>query len=67
MKIELFKILDRIGEKNISDFIESVDVMNSNESISKMLGTLMNMNNYSVYCKNGNKITSITLRDILSV
>lgn len=66
MKIELFKILDRIGKKNVSNFIESVDVMNSNESISKMLGNLMNMNNYSVYCKNGNKITSITLRDILS-
>jgi len=66
MRKELFKVLDRIGKKNVSAFIESVDIMNSNENISKMLGSLMNMTNYSVYCKNGNKITSITLRDILS-
>ncbi len=66
MKIDSNQILSRIGKKKVSDFIESANIINSNESISKILGNLTKINNYSVYFKNGNKITSVNLRDILS-
>ncbi|MGZ5550201.1 MAG: CBS domain-containing protein [Nitrososphaeraceae archaeon] len=66
MKFDSNQILNRIGKKKVSDFIESANIFNSNENISKILGTLIKINNYSVYFKNGNKITAINLRDILS-
>ena len=66
MKFDSNQILTRIGKKKVSDFIESANIFNSNENISKILGTLIKINNYSVYFKNGNKITAINLRDILS-
>ena len=66
MKFDSNQILSRIGKKKVSDFIESANIINSNESVSKILGNLIKINNYSVYFKNGNKITAINLRDILS-
>jgi CBS domain-containing protein len=66
MKFDSNQILSRIGKKKVSDFIESANIINSNESVSKMLGNLIKINNYSVYFKNGNKITAVNLRDILS-
>lgn len=66
MKFDSNQIITRIGKKKVSDFIESANIFNSNENISKILGTLIKINNYSVYFKNGNKITAINLRDILS-
>lgn len=66
MKFDSTQILIRIGKKKVSDFIEPANIINSNESISKILGNLIKMNNYGVYFKNGNKITTINLRDILS-
>jgi CBS domain-containing protein len=66
MKFDSNQILSRIGKKKVSDFIESANIINSNENISKILGTLIKINNYSVYFKNGNKISAINLRDILS-
>ena len=66
MKFDSNQILNRIGKKKVSDFIESANIINSNESVSKILGNLIKINNYSVYFKNGNKITAINLRDILS-
>jgi CBS domain-containing protein len=66
MKFDATQILVRIGKKKVSDFIESANIINSNESISKILGTLIKMNNYGVYFKNGTKITAINLNDILS-
>ena len=66
MKFDSNQILSRIGKKKVSDFIESANIINSNESVSKILGNLTKINNYSVYFKNGNKITSVNLRDILS-
>jgi CBS domain-containing protein len=66
MKFDSNQILSRIGKKKVSDFIESANIINSNESVSKILGNLIKINNYSVYFKNGNKITAVNLRDILS-
>ena len=66
MKFDSTQILVKIGKKKVSDFIEPANIINSNESISKILGTLIKMNNYGVYFKNGNKVTAINLRDILS-
>jgi CBS domain-containing protein len=66
MKFDSNQILNRIGKKKVSDFIESANIFNSNENISKILGTLIKIKDYSVYFKNGNKITAINLRDILS-
>jgi|SRR5215216_3105713 len=66
MKRDSTTIFRNIGKKMVSDFIESANIINSNASISKLLGTLIKMNNYNVYYKKGNKITSISLRDILS-
>jgi CBS domain-containing protein len=66
MKFDSNQILVKIGKKKVSDFIEPANIINSNESISKILGNLIKMNNYGVYFKNGNKITTINLRDILS-
>lgn len=66
MKFDSNQILSRIGKKKVSDFIESANIIHSNESVSKILGNLIKINNYSVYFKNGNKITAVNLRDILS-
>ena len=66
MKGDFTTILREIGNKTVSDLIESANIINSNASISKVLSTLMKMNSYNVYYKKGNKITAINLRDILS-
>jgi len=66
MKFDSNQILSRIGKNKVSDFIESANIIHSNESVSKILGNLIKINNYSVYFKNGNKITAVNLRDILS-
>ncbi len=66
MKGDSTTIFKEIGKKTVSDLIESVNIINSNASISKVLCTLIRMNNYNVYYKKGNKITAINLRDILS-
>src|SRR5574342_361906 len=66
MKKNSTTMFRKISKKTISDFIESANIINSNASISKILGTLIKMNNYNVYYKNGNKITAINLTDILS-
>jgi CBS domain-containing protein/ribosome-associated translation inhibitor RaiA len=66
MKEDPTTMFRKIGKKTISDFIESANIINSNASISKVLGILIKMNNYNVYYKNGNKITAINLTDILS-
>jgi Predicted transcriptional regulator, contains C-terminal CBS domains len=66
MKFDSNQIMVRIGKKKVSDFIESANIINSNESVSKILGNLIKIKNYSVYFKNGNKITAVNLRDILS-
>src|SRR5918995_1023757 len=55
-----------IAKKTVSDLIESANIINSKASISTLLGSLIKMNSYNVYYKTRNKITAITLRDILS-
>ena len=37
MKFDSTQIMVRIGKKKVSDFIESANIFNSNENISKIL------------------------------
>jgi predicted transcriptional regulator len=64
---ELYSSLDKVRNKKVGDLMEPPIVADVNSPISKIIGILTEQKVYDVFIKKKNTVTSINIRNLLSV
>jgi hypothetical protein len=64
---ELYNALDKVRNKKVGDLMESPILADANSPISKIIGILTDQKVYDVFIKKRNTVTSINIRNLLSV
>lgn len=64
---ELYNALDKIRNKKVGDLMEPPILADANSPISKIIGILTDQKVYDVFIKKRNTVTSINIRNLLSV
>ncbi|MDX1372710.1 MAG: CBS domain-containing protein, partial [Nitrososphaeraceae archaeon] len=67
LSYKLYSSLDSLREQNVNNFIESPIIVDSDSSISKILGILLQNNCYECFFNYDKKTYVINIRDLLNI
>jgi hypothetical protein len=64
---ELYQSFEELRNTPVNKFIESEVVASASDSISQMIGTLMDKNAYDIFIPLSDKVMVLNLRDLLGI
>lgn len=64
---ELYSSFKDLRNTPVNNFIESEVTANANDSISKVIGTLMDKNSYDIFIPLSGKVAALNIRDLLGI
>lgn len=64
---ELYQSLNELRNTPVYDFIEPKVIADANDSISQIIGILMDRNSYDIFIPLSSKVASLNIRDLLGI
>jgi CBS domain-containing protein len=64
---ELYQSLNELRNTPVYNFIEPQVIADANDSISQLIGILMDRNSYDIFIPLSNKVASLNIRDLLGI
>jgi hypothetical protein len=64
---ELYQNLNELRNTPVYDFIEPKVIADANDSVSQIIGILMDRNSYDIFIPLSSKAASLNIRDLLGI